>query len=146
MAKTKDISLSLVRTIKAPPEKVFTAWTEPKTLKKWMSPTKEMEVAVAETDLRVGGSYRIVMREPDGKEHRVGGIYKVIEKFKKIAFTWGWDGSPDAATLVTVELRKNGAGTELTLTHSKFADDKTRDMHNQGWVGCIGRLEVLFAA
>jgi uncharacterized protein YndB with AHSA1/START domain len=145
MAKTKDISLSLVRTIKAPPEKVFAAWTDPKTLKKWMSPTKEMEVAVAETDLRVGGSYRIVMREPDGKEHRVGGIYKVIEKFKKIAFTWGWDSSPDAATLVTVELRKNGAGTELTLTHSKFADDKTRDMHNQGWVGCIGRLEVLFA-
>lgn len=146
MAKAKDISLSLVRTIRAPPEKVFAAWTDPKTLKKWMSPTKEMEVAVAETDLRVGGSYRIVMREPDGKEHRVGGIYKVIEKFKKIAFTWGWDGSPDAATLVTVELRKNGADTELTLTHSKFTDDKTRDMHNQGWMGCIGRLEVLFAA
>ena len=146
MAKTKDISLSLVRTIKAPPEKVLAAWTEPKTLKKWMSPTKEMEVAVAETDLRVGGSYRIVMRDPDGKEHRVGGIYKVIEKFKKIAFTWGWEGSSDAATLVTVELRKNGVGTELTLTHSKFADDRTRDMHNQGWVGCIGRLEVLFAA
>ena len=52
MAKTKDISLSLVRTIKAPPEKVFAAWTDPKTLKKWMSPTKEMEVAVAETDLK----------------------------------------------------------------------------------------------
>ena len=146
MAKTKDISLNLVRTIKAPPEKVFAAWTEPKTLKKWMSPTKEMEVAVAETDLRVGGSYRIVMREPDGKEHRVGGIYKVIEKFKKIAFTLGWDGSPDAETLVTVELRKKGEATELTLTHSNFADDKTRDMHNQGWMGCIGRLEILFAA
>lgn len=146
MAKTKDISLSLVRTIKAPPEKVFAAWTEPKTLKKWMSPTKEMEVAVAETDLRVGGTYRIVMREPDGREHRVGGIYKVIEEFKKIAFTWGWDGSPDAETLVTVELRKKGEATELTLTHSKFANDKDRDMHSQGWMGCIGRLEILFAA
>lgn len=146
MAKTKDISLSLVRTIKAPPEKVFAAWTEPETLKKWMSPTEQMEVAVAETDLKVGGRYRIVMREPDGREHHVGGIYKVVEKFKKIAFTWGWDGSPDAETLVTVELRKKGETTELTLTHSKFADDKDRDMHNQGWAGCIGRLETLFAA
>ena len=146
MAKTKDISLSLVRTIKAPPEKVFAAWTDPKTLKKWMSPTKEMDVAVAETDLKIGGSYRIVMREPDGKEHRVFGVYKEIVNPKKIAFTWGWEGSSDAETLVIVELRKKGAGTELTLTHSKFADDKTRDMHNQGWVGCIGRLEVLFAA
>ena len=146
MAKAKDISLSLVRTIKASPEKVFAAWTEPKTLKKWMSPTEQMEVAVAETDLRVGGRYRIVMREPDGKEHKIAGVYKEIENPKKIAFTWGWEGSPEAETLVTVELRKKGAATELTLTHFKFADDKTRDMHNQGWVGCIGRLENLFAA
>ena len=146
MAKAKDISLSLVRTIKTTPEKVFAAWTEPKTLKKWMSPTEQMEVAVAETDPKVGGHYRIVMREPDGKEHKIRGVYKVIEKSKKIAFTWGWEGSSDAETLVTVELRKKGAGTELTLTHSKFADDKTRDMHNQGWVGCVGRLENLFAA
>lgn len=146
MAETKVISLSLVRIIKAPPEKVFAAWTEPQTLKLWMAPTVEMEVTVAETDLRVGGRYRIVMREPSGKEHRVGGVYRVIEKFKKIAFTWGWEDSSDAETLVTVELRRNGAGTELTLTHSEFADDGTRDMHNQGWMGCIGRLETLFAA
>jgi uncharacterized protein YndB with AHSA1/START domain len=145
MAKTKDISLSLVRTIKAPPEKVFAAWTDPKTLKKWMSPTKEMEVAVAETDLRVGGRYRILMREPDGKEHGVVGVYKEIVNPKKLAFTWGWENSTEMNTLVTVELRKKGAGMELTLTHSKFADGKTRDMHNQGWMGCIGRLEVLFA-
>ena len=145
MAKTKDISLSFVRTIRAPPEKVFAAWTDPKTLKKWMSPTKEMEVAVAETDLRVGGRYRILMREPDGKEHGVAGVYKEIVNPKKLAFTWGWENSTEMNTLVTVELRKKGAGTELTLTHSKFADDKTRDMHNQGWMGCIGRLEVLFA-
>ena len=146
MAETKGISLSLIRIIKAPPEKVFAAWTEPKTLKLWMSPTAEMEVAVAETDPKVGGRYRIVMREPDGKEHRVGGVYKVIEKSTKIAFTWGWEGSSNAETLVTVELRKKGSGTELTLTHSKFADDEARDHHNKGWMGCIGRLESLFAA
>ena len=146
MAKAKDISLSLVRTIKAPPEKVFAAWTEPKTLKKWMSPTEQMEVAVAETDLRVGGKYRIVMREPDGKEHKVGGVYKEIEKARKIAFTWIWEGDAGTETLVTIDLRKKGAGTELTLTHSKFADGKTRDMHNEGWAGCVGRLEKLMAA
>ena len=146
MAETKDISLSLIRIIKAPPEKVFAAWTEPKTLKLWMAPTAQMDVAVAETDLKVGGRYRIVMRERDGKEHRVGGVYKIIEKSRKIIFTWGWEGSSDAETLVTVELRRIGAGTELTLTHSKFANDKDRDMHNQGWMGCIGRLETLFAA
>ena len=146
MAKTKDISLSLVRAIKATPEKVYAAWTEPKTLKKWMSPSDAMEVAVAETDLKVGGKYRIVMREPDGSEHKVGGVYKELEPGRKIVFTWVWEGDAKTETLVTVELRKNGVGTELTLTHSKFATEQTRDMHNQGWVGCIGRLEKLMAA
>ena len=146
MAKTKDISLSLVRIIKATPEKVYAAWTEPKTLKKWMAPSEAMEVTVAETDLKVGGRYRIVMREPDGKEHKVGGVYKDLQPGQKIVFTWVWEGDAKIETLVTVELRKNGAGTELTLTHSNFAAEQSRDMHNQGWVGCVGRLEKLLAA
>jgi uncharacterized protein YndB with AHSA1/START domain len=146
MVKTKDISLSLVRTIKASPEKVFTAWTDPKTLKKWMSPTDAMDVTVAETDLKIGGRYRIVMREPDGKEHRIGGTYTVLEMNRRLAFTWLWEGGTGVETLVTIDLRKKGEDTELTLTHSKFADDKTRDMHNEGWVGCVGRLEKLMVA
>ena len=146
MAKTKDIALSLVRTIKATPEKVYAAWTEPKTLKKWMSPSDAMEVTVAETDLKAGGKYRIVMREPDGKEHGVGGVYKELSPGRKLVFTWGWDGSQEATTLVTIEFRKNAAGTELTLTHTKFVDEAARDMHSQGWVGCVGRLEKLMAA
>jgi uncharacterized protein YndB with AHSA1/START domain len=146
MVKTKDISLSLVRTIKASPEKVFAAWTDPKTLKKWMSPTDAMDVAVAETDLKIGGRYRIVMREPDGKEHRVGGTYTVLERNRRLAFTWLWEDGRGVETLVTITLRKKGEDTELTLTHAKFADGKTRDMHNEGWVGCVGRLEKLMAA
>ena len=146
MAKAKDISLSLVRTIKTTPEKVFAAWTEPKTLKRWMSPSDSMEVAVAETDLRVGGRYRIVMREPDGKEHKVAGVYKEIEKARKLVFTWVWAGDSESETLVTIELRKKGLNTELTLTHTKFSDEKIRDMHNEGWAGCVGRLEKLMAA
>ena len=146
MAKTKDISLSLIRTIKATPEKVYAALTEPKTLKKWMSPSDAMDVTIAETDLKIGGKYRIVMREPDGKEYRVGGVYKELSPGRKLVFTWGWDGSQGSETLVTIELRKNGAGTELSLTHTKFVDEASRDMHSQGWAGCVGRLEKLMAA
>jgi uncharacterized protein YndB with AHSA1/START domain len=146
MVKTKDISLSLVRTIKASPEIVFAAWTDPKTLKRWMSPTDAMDVAMVETDLKIGGRYRIVMREPDGKEHSVGGTYTVLERNRRLAFTWLWEDGTGVETLVTITLRKKGEDTELTLTHAKFADDKTRDMHNEGWVGCVGRLEKLMAA
>ncbi|NJM29802.1 MAG: SRPBCC domain-containing protein [Rhizobiales bacterium] len=146
MATAKDISLSLVRTIKTTPEKVFAAWITPETLKNWMAPRDDMEVIVAETDPRIGGRYKIVMRERDGREHGVSGIYKELEPGRRISFTWGWITNPDMETLVTIDLRKIDAGTELTLTHIKFADDQTRDMHMQGWTGCVGRLERLFAA
>ncbi len=75
MDKAQDISLTLVRKIKASPEKVFAAWTDPEVLKKWMSPSDDMEVTLAETNLKVGGRYRIIMHGPDGKDHIVGGTY-----------------------------------------------------------------------
>jgi uncharacterized protein YndB with AHSA1/START domain len=142
----KDISLSLVRAIKAPPEKVFDAWLRPETLKRWMAPSEAMEVTVAETDPRVGGRYRLVMREPDGREHNISGTYWEIVPARKLVFTWNWDGGPDVETLVTLNFRDKGGATELTLTHTKFADEEARDMHNDGWMGCVGRLEKLFAA
>lgn len=146
MDKRNDISLSLVRTIKTTPEKVFEAWTAPEGLKRWMAPRDDMEVAVAETDRKVGGRYRILMREPDGREHGVAGVYRVFVPGKTLAFTWAWESTPEDETLVTIELRAVAGGTELTLTHTKFSDEKIRDLHNQGWAGCVGRLERLFAA
>ena len=146
MDKPQNISLNLVRTIKAAPEKVFAAWTEPETLKRWMAPGDDMSVALAETDLRAGGRYRIVMRGAKGTEHRVGGVYREIVPGKKLSFTWASESSPESETLVTIELRQNGVGTELTLTHTKFATEQSRDMHNQGWNGCLAKLERLMAA
>lgn len=141
MDKAHDISLTLVRKIKATPEKVFAAWTNPEILKKWMSPRDEMKTVSAETNLVVGGKYRIIMREPDGEDHIVGGVYREISKNKKLAFTWSWESTPEVETLVTIELRKISEGTEITLTHANFGTEQARDMHNHGWLGCIGRLE-----
>jgi uncharacterized protein YndB with AHSA1/START domain len=145
VAKPQDISLSLVKTIKAAPEKVYAAWTEPETLKRWMAPRDDMTVAVAETDLRIGGRWRILMREPDGGKHDVFGVYRALDPGRKLAFTWSWKGAPEDATLVTIDLREIAGGTELTLTHTKFADEAQRDRHNMGWTGCVGRLEKLFS-
>ena len=53
--------------------------------------------------------------------------------------------TPERESLVTVELRAAGSGTELTLRHEELADAEARDKHNQGWIGCLGRLERLMA-
>jgi uncharacterized protein YndB with AHSA1/START domain len=59
--------LWLEQRIEAPPARLFAAWTQPELIKRWFTPAP-WSVASAETDLRVGGATRIVMRGPDGAE------------------------------------------------------------------------------
>ena len=138
-------SLSLVRKFGVGPAKVWRALTDPEALKQWMAPNDTYTVRVEEIDVRVGGRYRIVMRAPDGEEHDVRGVYREVVPDRKLVYTWAWKTTPERESLVTMELRAAGEGTELTLLHERFADVEARDRHNQGWTACIGRLERLLA-
>ena len=66
MSKPQSPSLTIKRKLKAPAEKVFAAWTQPEALKAWFGPSDDYTVLVAETDVRVGGRYRIVMQQAGG--------------------------------------------------------------------------------
>jgi uncharacterized protein YndB with AHSA1/START domain len=66
------------RFVKAPPELVFRAYTDPELLKHWWGP-RYLEMTVCEVDLRVGGNYRFVHRAPDGQEFGFHGEYREIE-------------------------------------------------------------------
>jgi uncharacterized protein YndB with AHSA1/START domain len=81
--------LRLERTFAAPREEVFRAWTEPEVLRRWWAAAPTWECPVAETDVRVGGRYRLTMRDPDsGKEHTVGGEYVAVESPQRLVYTW----------------------------------------------------------
>lgn len=133
-------SLTIVRHFAAGPERVFAAWTEPAALKSWFGPSDAMTIEVAETDVRVGGRYRIHMQAPDGEMHRVGGTYREVEPGRRLVFTWAWESTPERESIVTVELEPSGNGTRLTLTHEQFFDEAARDRHQQGWNGTLDRL------
>jgi uncharacterized protein YndB with AHSA1/START domain len=145
-ATTQKSALSLVRKFKAAPETVWRAWTDAQALKQWMAPSDAYTVLLAEADVRVGGRWRIVVKAPDGEEHDVNGVYREVTPNRKLVFTWAWKSTPERESLVSVVLRSAGSGTELTLTHEQFADAAARDRHQQGWDGCIARLERLLAS
>ena len=134
-------SLTIKRRLEAPAEKVYAAWTQPEAMKRWFGPSEELAVPLAQADPRVGGRYRIVMRRPDGEEHRVGGVYKEIVPNRKLVFTWAWESTPERESLVTVEIEPADGGCELTLTHERFSDAPARDRHRSGWTGSMDRLE-----
>jgi uncharacterized protein YndB with AHSA1/START domain len=134
-------SITIKRHLKAPRERVWKAWTTGEALKRWFGPSDATSIDVAEVDLRPGGRYRIVMRENGGETHEVGGVYREIEPYARLVFTWAWVTTPERESLVTVQLKEVGAETDLTLTHEHFFDEAARDRHQHGWSGSLDRLE-----
>ncbi len=136
----RSASLQLRRTFRAPRERVFQAWTTPEEMKRWKAPGP-LTTPLAEVDLRVGGKYRIHMREPDGAEHRLIGVYREVDPPKRLVYTWSWEDSPDMGeTLVTVEFLDRAGATEVVLTHELFPTDEVRNQHEHGWSGCFDKL------
>ncbi|MGD0531456.1 MAG: SRPBCC domain-containing protein [Methyloceanibacter sp.] len=137
-------SLTLKRRLNAAPEKVFAAWTDAEKIAKWFGP-EQIETLSAQTDARAGGRFRIVMRDADGEEHDVGGVYREVVPNEKLVFSWAWRSTPERESLVTVLIKPEGAGSLLTLIHEQFFDEAARDRHEQGWIGCLNKLERYFA-
>jgi uncharacterized protein YndB with AHSA1/START domain len=140
-------SLTVKRRLKAPPAKVFAAWTDPEKIMRWMGPG-EIVAQRVDADARVGGRYRIEMRKPSGEAHNVGGVYREIIPNEKLVFTWSWDPAPGdepRESLVTVLLKPDDGGTLLTVIHERLPDDESRAGHEGGWNGALDKLEKLVA-
>ena len=139
---TTEHTLEIRRTLAASRERVFDAWTRAEELRKWFAPGP-LTTAVAESDLRVGGLYRITMRGPDGKEHTVRGVYQIVDPPKRLVFTWKWDDKPSAGeSTVTVEFNERGRSTEVVLRHEGLPNEKEVAEHTHGWNGCLEKLET----
>ncbi len=139
-------SLTLKRVIEAPVSEVYAAWTDAEMLASWFLGNDAESCEIHEADARVGGRYDFEMRKPSGETHRVRGVYREVRPNEKLVFTWAWISTPERESLVMVEFKSQGDQTLLTLTHTRFADQAARDMHAQGWGGCLDRLAKRFAA
>lgn len=79
--------LLLERLVDVPVDLVWKAWTEPEHLKQWFVP-KPWGVAEVEVDLRPGGQFRTVFRDPDGGVHDNGaGCYLEVQQPNRLVWT-----------------------------------------------------------
>ena len=140
-AKAEKPFLTIDRTYPVAPEKVWRAWTDPEALKRWWGPEPGTTVSLVELDVRVGGRFRIVFG-PTGAEHEAAGVYQVVDRPRKLAFTWCWPNStPDRVSLVTIQFMPAAGGTELLFRHDGFFDQAAADGHKRGWSGAFGSLD-----
>jgi len=135
------ITLVVRRTIRATPERLFDAWTQPTQLRQWWGPD-DATCTDAQVDLRVGGQYRIANRFRDGRVVWITGEFEVIEPPHRLEYTWRVEPHT-ASERVSVRFERSRSGTDVVVTHERIADERTRDMHEQGWRECLNHLAEL---
>jgi len=140
-------SLTIVRRIAARPSIVFDALTTPEGIAHWWGPDAG-PVLAAETDVRVGGRFRVRFRKLDNSEHESSGEYLEVVKPQRLAMSWRWTGRQEdpGESRVEIVLRAIAEGTELTLTHSRLHDEEITRGHEGGWNGALDKLAYYLSA
>jgi uncharacterized protein YndB with AHSA1/START domain len=145
MTTATSTSVRVTQRIRATPERLFRAWTDPKELAHWWRMDGPgWSFSGATVDVRVGGRYRLAMTSPDGKAHVAVGEYQEVQRPTRLAFTWDWEDEASRVgdTLVTVELNDVGDNvTEVVLTHERFADAARAAGHESGWTQLLRLLD-----
>jgi uncharacterized protein YndB with AHSA1/START domain len=136
------------RFLKAPPELVFRVLTEGEYVRRWWGP-RRLEISECEVDLRVGGSWRIVHRAPDGTEFAFHGKFLELDPPRRRVGTWVYEGAPEHEATETLMLEPVDGGTMLvsTMVHDSV---ESRDTHvasgmEEGIIDSYERLDEVLA-
>lgn len=134
------------RTFRAPAQAVFDAWTSEEVMRRWWHAGHDWETPVAEVDLRVGGTVRVVMRNPhEDVEYGGGGEYTEVDPPHRLAFTWTWDDH-DKRQLIELDFEEADGVTTVHFTHRDLWDEEAVRSHEEGWGTCFANLERTLAA
>jgi uncharacterized protein YndB with AHSA1/START domain len=147
MAESMDLVLE--RTLDAPIDLVWEAYTKPEHLKQWFAP-KPYEVSEMELDLRPGGIFRLRMTGPDGFDtgHGIPGcVLEVVER-EKLAWTSalgpgyrpnnmgeGCEAFPFTAVVTFADAGNGRTHYRAVALHKDDADRSTHEKmgFEQGW-------------
>ncbi|WP_293677919.1 SRPBCC domain-containing protein [uncultured Phenylobacterium sp.] len=125
-----------------PPERVFDAWLDPKTAAKFAFATPDGQMIKAEIDARVGGRFNFTDRRPEMGDVAHVGEYEVIDRPRRIVFTFGVPQFDPGYTRVTLDFVGVDGGCEVTLTHEGVPPE-WQESTPQGWVMILAGLEAV---
>ncbi len=137
-------TFSLERAYPAPPARVFAAFANPETKRRWFAEDAGVEVDEFTLDFRVGGFERTRFRFVGGAPMRNDTLFLDIVPDERIVFAYALtaEEARTSAALTTVELAADRGGTRLLLTEQvAFLDgvDGTASRRS-GWGALLDRL------
>jgi uncharacterized protein YndB with AHSA1/START domain len=109
-----DREIVMTRVFDAPRRLVYDAFTKPDLLRRWFGP-RGWSLVTCEVDLRVGGSFRFVLRGSDGRELGMRGVYRELVPPERSVHIESFDEYP-GESLVTAVLVEQRGKTTLSVT------------------------------
>jgi uncharacterized protein YndB with AHSA1/START domain len=111
--RTSERELVVSRTVHGPASIVYRAWTDPELLKQWWAPKSfPITLLSCETDVRVGGGYRLVFGY-EGSTMDFFGRY--LEVTPPSRLVWTNDEGDEGATVTTVTFEETDDGTQVVV-------------------------------
>ncbi len=128
-------SCTVPRTIKASPDQVFLAWTDPGRARPWLSNGGDLVLQPHDR-----GLFFLDMVYGDHTYPHYG-RYLQVEANRLLEFTWVSQGTLGKESIVRVDFEAVPDGTRVTLTHRGLPDEKIRSEHEAGWTEILQWLE-----
>jgi uncharacterized protein YndB with AHSA1/START domain len=142
MSDTGENSITLTRTIDAPAEELFAAWTDPALLEQWQAEAVEFEAFE-------GGRFRFETVDADDIEtvHVVTGTVAGFEQDRKLVELWHHEGSDasDDSTLIVTFQPLDGERTEISIVEiaESHADPQSRIFSLEAWDEALSAIAEL---
>ena len=135
---TDEYSVTVRREIAAPAEDLFDAWLDAQSLGSWLRPSGIRETR-AETDPRVGGTFRIVMVDDESSIVHTGD-YREIDRPRRLVFTWSSPATRFRDSIVTVTFQPSNSSTVVQIDQVGLPDEEARASHHAGWSDALREL------
>ena len=137
-------NVTMHRVLKAAPEKVFRAFSEPIAYSSWIPPYGFLCV-VHQMDFNVGGSFRMsFINFTTGNGHSFGGKLLEIKPNEFIKYSDKFDDpNLPGEMLTSVWLNKVSSGTELKIVQENIPSVIPLDMCYLGWQDSLDKLRKL---
>lgn len=143
-ATVTSSTVSILRIIKAPPERVYRALTDPDAKVRWEPPFGFVG-KIHEWDLRVGGRYRMAFTNfSTGTSHNFGGeILELVENERMVVSDAFDDPSLEGMMRTSFALRRVINGTELKIEQTGIPAALPLEFCYAGWQESLLQLAHL---